>query len=841
MKEPSIYARIYRKVILDRPKITLALLLIIFTLLGLQIRNFRLDASADSLILEHDKDLRYSRKINDRYATLEFVLMTYTPKKELFSPESLNEIKKLREELRGLERVSSVVTILDVPLLSTPPVPLSEIKNNLKTLETQWVDTEMAKKEIGESPIYRELLVSEDLKSCTIQINFTKDEAYDKVAKRRSALIMNRHDDTITPDEDRELEELTAEYLILKDRANEQMHKDIADVRTIMERYKDSGELFLGGVPMISDDMITFVKNDIKTFGIGMIFLLIITMGTIFRRTRWVILPMLCCAFSVIAMAGLVSLFGWQVTVISSNFISLQLVITMALTIHLVVKYNELYNEEPERDHKELVFDSVRAMITPCIFTTTTTIAGFASLIYSDILPVINFGWMMSIGLVVSMAVTFILFPVVLTLLPQGEYKPKREFGERLTSFYARFTRDHAPTIYVAAALILILTFVGISRIEMENSFIDYFRESTEIYRGMKMIDQRLGGTTPLDLTIDFEQPKETPTAEKANVVNGDELFADFEEFDRAEKDTTYWYTPDKLETVEKVHTYLDGIKEVGKVLSLKTMLDVIKKINEGKSLDNLDMTLLINELPQEFKDIIVDPYASPKDNQARISIRIKDSMPSLRRDALLKKIKYDLTHELGLKEGQARLTGVMVLYNNMLQSLYHSQIETIGFTIAALMLMFLVLFRSFKISFIAIFPNILSSGMVLGVMGLFGIPLDMMTITIVAIAVGIAVDDTIHYIHRFEEEFQLDRNYMDTMFRCHASIGNAMYYTSIAIIIGFSILVLSNFIPSVLFGLLTGLAMVMAIVAALTLLPSLIMLLKPFGPEGQLEKESPL
>ncbi|MFH1995344.1 MAG: MMPL family transporter, partial [Nitrospinota bacterium] len=249
----------------------------------------------------------------------------------------------------------------------------------------------------------------------------------------------------------------------------------------------------------------------------------------------------------------------------------------------------------------------------------------------------------------------------------------------------------------------------------------------------------------------------------------------------------------------------------------------------------------LINELPQEFKDIIVDPYASPKDNQARISIRIKDSMPSLRRDALLKKIKYDLTHELGLKEGQARLTGVMVLYNNMLQSLYHSQIETIGFTIAALMLMFLVLFRSFKISFIAIFPNILSSGMVLGVMGLFGIPLDMMTITIVAIAVGIAVDDTIHYIHRFEEEFQLDRNYMDTMFRCHASIGNAMYYTSIAIIIGFSILVLSNFLPSVLFGLLTGLAMVMAIVAALTLLPSLIMLLKPFGPEGQLEKESPL
>jgi len=614
----------------------------------------------------------------------------------------------------------------------------------------------------------------------------------------------------------------------------EARHQDISEIRSIMDKYRKDAQLFLGGVSMIADDMISFIKNDLKVFGLGVLFFLILTLGIIFRKIRWILLPVLCCSFSAIAMMGLLGLFNWEVTVISSNFISLQLIITMAITIHLIVRYRELSLKHPEAGQRQLILDTVRLMMKPCLYTALTTIAGFGSLLLCNILPVITFGWMMGAGIILSLVMVFLLFPSVLMLTSKESLHPGKKQRFSLTPFLAGFTQAHGTFILIISGIAFILSVIGISRLEVENSFIDYFKHTTEIYQGMKVIDQNLGGTTPLDVIVDFEKDDaSTPAVASETATKDGDEFDEFDEFDEAENQNKYWFTSAKMDRVVTVHNYLESLPETGKILSLGTMMKVAEKLNDGKPLDNFQLALLYSELPEKFRDIVLTPYVSVENNQVRLAIRVRDSEKSLRRNELLEKIRHDLVNKLELKKEHVHLTGMLVLYNNMLQSLFKSQILTLGVVILALMGMFMILFRSLKIALIAISPNLLSIGVVLGVMGWAKLPLDMMTITIASISVGIAVDDTIHYIHRFATEFQIDRNYIITMHRCHGSIGHAMFYTSVTIIIGFSILVLSNFIPSIYFGLLTGLAMLIALIASLTLLPQLIVVFKPFGHEA--------
>jgi predicted RND superfamily exporter protein len=902
----------YTRYILNRPVLVIIALLGLFTYLGFQAKDFRLDASADSLILENDQDYKYFRKINKTYGTARYLLMTYKPKGELFSPETLSKLGSLRDELREMKRVSNVLTILDVPLLRNPPVPIKELMENIKNLEDPAVDLQLARTELSKSPIYQELLVSQDMKMTALIVNLADDEEFGRITSRRSELRQKKGNNTITPLERAELEQLKYTYRECKIRMDQEKHSDIAAVRRIMDGYRQDAELFLGGVSMITDDMITFIKNDIKIFGIGIVIFLLVALGVIFRKARWVILPILCCTLSVLSMIGLLGIFGWEVTVISSNFISLQLIITMALTIHLIVRYRELLVEHPEWSEQELVKETVISKFVPCLFTTLTTVAGFGSLLICDILPVITFGWMMSVGLVVSLIVTFLLFPAILLLLPAGKLEKHKEFGGAFIHILANVTQNYPKTVLISTGIIIVVMVVGISRLAVENSFIDYFRESTEIYQGMKVIDQEMGGTTPLDILVTFQETKDTPPSNQDTITDSmvidqnvgntlpldvvvgfqerrdvpfaiadtkaidqdwrqfyyffnivsttpldvivvsqktkdtpllnnediftesdedfDDEFSEFDEFDEVDNSDKYWFTADKMAKIMKVHDYLDSLPEIGKVLSLGTMLKLAEEFTDGVPLDNFQLALLYTQLPDKFKNMVLTPYVSIPDNQARLTVRIKDSLKGLKRDNLLKKIMFDMGNKLDLQEHQYHLAGIMVLYNNMLQSLFRSQILTLGFVVAALMVMFLVLFRSVKIALIAIIPNILPAVTVLGVMGLAGLPLDMMTITIAAISIGIAVDDTIHYIHRFKEEYEVDRDYINSMHRCHGSIGNAMYYTTLTIIAGFSVLVLSNFITTILFGLLTGLAMLIALILDLTLLPRLIFLIKPFG-----------
>ncbi|MFQ5542896.1 MAG: RND family transporter [Nitrospiria bacterium] len=841
---PSLTVRFFDKVVLARPKIILMLIVLSVSFLAIQAKNFRLDASADSLILEDDKALRSTREVINRYGDQDYVVVTYAPKGDLFSDATLKNIASLQADLSRLEGVSSVLSILDAPLLESPPVPIKELASNVMTLESEKVDKKLARIEIQNSPIYQNLLVSPDLKTTAIQVIFPVDTVGRDLLKQRTDFRKKKRKEGLNPTETSEYAKVKATLQHHHDAMNQVRHKNIAEIRAIMAPYRGDADLFLGGVSMITDDLISFIKSDLKLFGVGVLFFLIITLKIIFRRKRWIIIPLICCFFSSISMIGFLGFFGWEVTVISSNFISLQLIITMAVTIHLIVRYRELVSASPDRENRKIILESVVSMFKPCLYAALTTIAGFASLVLSEILPVINFGWMMIAGITVSLLLTFLLFPCILMFLKKPRVQKENETSFPLTSILARFTEHRGSLIMVTSGITLCISVAGISRLIVENSFIDYFKQSTEIYQGMKVIDQTLGGTTPFDVTIEFgtesgasakasapvsfESEESTPNSDEED----EDEFDEFDEFEAAGDADQYWFTTDKMDVIKRVNDYLDSLPETGKVLSLGTMLKVAEKLNDGKPLDNFKLALLYKELPPDIRDIVLTPYVSVENNQARFSIRIRDSEKSLKRDPLLKKIRYDLTHDLGLKEEKVQITGMLVLYNNMLQSLFDSQIRTLGVAVFALVLMFLVLFKSLKLSLIAIAPNLLSIGIVLGVMGWLGIPLDMMTITIAAISVGIAVDDTIHYIHRFMHEFQQDRNYIQSMYRCHGSIGHAMYYTSVTIIIGFSILTLSNFIPSIYFGLLTGLAMFIALIAAMTLLPQLIILVKPLGPE---------
>ena len=832
-KSSSLLTQFFDKFILTRPKVVIICLVVLVSFFGYAAKDFKLDASAETLVLENDKDLQYSRLIDSRYGLQDYLVMTYAPKGDLFDNATLSKLSLLCDDLKKLKNVSTVVSILDAPLLESPPIPIKELTGDIPTIESSKVDKKLAKIEFRNSPLYKNLLVSPDLKTTALLIYFPIDESYRDLLNTRNRLRQKEEQGSLSPEEALEFKSVIEQFRDYRDRMKKIRHQDIVSVRAIMDHYRNDAELFLGGVSMIADDLISFIKNDLKVFGFGVLFFLIITLGIIFKKKRWIFLPIICCAFSVVSMMGLLGLFDWEVTVISSNFISLQLIITMAITIHLIVRYRELYIKNPGASQRELILDTVSLMGKPCLYAALTTIAGFGSLLLCNILPVITFGWMMSAGILVSLVMTFLLFPSILVLMSKETPTTGRKPHFSLTPFFAKFTEAHGLLILVVSAIALILTAVGVTRLTVENSFIDYFKHTTEIYQGMKTIDQKLGGTTPLDVIIDFETPKAAKAIpELKSVQNKGDEFDTFNEFENSEKGDKYWFTLEKMTLVKKIHDYLDGLPQIGKVLSLGTLLKMTEKLNNNKPLDNFELALLYNELPDRFKGMVLTPYVSVDHNEVRFSTRVRDSEKTLKRNELIKKIHKDLVSNFGLNENQVHLTGMLVLYNNMLQSLFKSQIQTLGVVILALIGMFMILFRSLKISLIAIFPNLLSIGVVLGVMGWLNIPLDMMTITIASISVGIAVDDTIHYIHRFTHEIKIDQNYIQAMHRCHGSIGHAMYYTSVTIIIGFSILVLSNFIPSIYFGLLTGLAMFIALMAALTLLPELLVVFKPFGPE---------
>lgn len=875
---------VYQKTVLKHPWPWMLLLIIGCALSASYLPQLRLDASADSLMLEDDQALAVSRDIAKRYGGGDFLVVTYRPHTELFERSSLNHLDQLHKLLSVVDDVQSVTSIMTVPLLFSPATSFSELASNTKTLRDADIDLELAKAEfLQENPFYKDLLLGPDGQTTALLVTLKRDQTYFGLLNQRNDLSHQHKQGLLDPDGIEQLKQIRQEFDQYKQQQQVATAKRIETIRNIIASQSDEAEIFLGGASMITNDVVSFIRADIQTFGIGVLLFILITLLIIFRQPRWAAVSLLCCALAVLYTSGGLGFVDWPISVISSNYVSLLLIITMSITIHLIVRYRELQQDNPNQSQAWLVAETTRHMAQPSIFMILTTMVGFTSLIFSGIRPVMDFGITMALGILVALVISYLVFPAFLTPLKKSAPGDSRDMTQAFTLAMGNFTQQHLLLVIVGMGMLVLFSVIGMSRLTVENRFIDYFQKDTEIYQGMVVIDQQLGGTTPLDIIINAPRseegmntansassgspsdvPIESVTADDAFDDSFDDSFTDgfddsfedgFEDgfddsfadgFDdgfsdgfedpantsstnaSAKLENAYWFTPQRLAQLGNIEQWLNDMPEVGKVLSLATTYRTAAKLN-GADLSYVQLMLLANFIPENLRNQMVKPYLSDDGNQVRISVRIIDSDPTLNRNELLERIETGLTENFDLQAQQVQVSGVMVLYNNMLQSLFDSQIKSLGLVFAAILTMLCILqLGNIKLAIITLAPSIVSAFTVLGFMGWIGLPLDLMTITIASISVGIAVDDSIHYVHRFREEFGKDQDYVATMLRSHGSVGKAMLYTSITIIAGFSILVLSNFNPTVYFGLLTGAAMAIALVSNLTLLPALLVSLKP-------------
>ena len=802
------------KFIIAKNKLVISLVLVLSVVFGYLSTKLSIDASAETLLLEHDPDLKAYRQIAKRYDSPGLLVVAFTPKDDLFSPKNLELIKNLSDELAKNDMVSSVISILNVPLLNSVKGGVTGILDHTPTLSDKDINISKAKLEFAKSPIYSGNLISKDLKTTAIALNLKQDEKFNELLNERNLLSQKESNGTITQAEEEKFKALLAEFKAYRDELRKSDHKNLEAIKTAIAKFNANDELFLGGANMIADDMIGFIKSDLLVYGLSVLALLSFSLWLFFRQIRWIVLPMFICAVSAIFTTGIFGMFGWEVTVISSNYIALQLIITISTVIHLVVSYREFYAKHPKYSQNQLIYLTLRDKFSPSFWAIFTTVIGFSSLMSADIKPVIMLGIMMSAGISVSLVLAFLLFGAINVNLKK--LAPVRTFENsfKFTKYCANLALNSRKIIYAVCVLVVCFGVYGISKIKVENSFIGYFKESTQIRQGMQVIDTKLGGTIPVDVIVKFKESE--PKQEKSDEKD------DFEsEFENDAKSAKYWFNSYHTRIAEKVHDYLKEQNFVGNVSSLATLIKAIKELNNGVS-DDFLLAAMYEKLPLEYKNILLSPYVSVENDELRFSLRIVDSDPKLRRNLFLKELREGLLELTKNDNVSIEVVGMMVLYNNMLQNLLSSQVDTFGLTVAILFVIFCFVFRSIKLATIAIVSNLIPLCTLFGVMGFFGIPLDVMSITIAAISIGIGVDDIIHYIHRFKEEL-LTKDVFESIKAAHASIGYAMYYTSFTIFLGFSVMITSNFIPTIYFGLLTDLVMVFMLLGALIILPSLI------------------
>ena len=830
--------------ILRKPAWVLLCYALVIGVALIQLPKLRLDASSDSLLLQGDPDLAYFRESAKKYAGDEFLILTWEPGVPLLSPDSLEPLAAMVDELEQLPGVAGVTTVLDVPLLESPPLSLTALAraDSIATLRDPEVDRELALKELTTSPIYRNLLVSESGDLTAVQVSLKGDELAEALLDEREALRAQEREGALDPSQTERLAQVEADYDLALARIGADRDRVVAAVRDVAERFRPYAKIFVGGVPMIAADMMAFVRSDLVTFGTAILAVMAVVLWLIFRSWKWVVIPLITCSATATLLLGVLAGTDWRMTVISSNSVAVLLIVTLSLSIHLVVRYRELQRQRPDAPREQLSAGASKLMMVPCLYTAMTTIVAFTSLVVAGLQPVIDFGWMMTTGIVLGFCSAFTVVPALMVIIPD---KPLTTMGQPEKPFTIRFARvvqQHGRLVVAATVGLVMLSVAGVRALEVENRFIDYFKEHTEIYQGMELLDARLGGTIPLDVIL--EAPAEAPEVAAETTETDDEGWEDDDDgfFDDVfdidfgfgadeTQPTGYWFSVPGRQLIDQVHAIIESRAESGKVLSLSTAFEVMDGLYGGK-LGGVELALVENSLPDDVNNALVTPFYFAEAQEARLSVRVMETSESLRRDAYLKELREQILDETGIEPERLQFTSLLVLYNNVLQSLFQSQIMTLGAVFIAIGLMFWILFRSLSLALLALAPNILAAGLVLGLMGLAGIPLDIMTITIAAIVVGIGVDDCIHYLHRFRDEITVDQDYRAAMLRSHSSIGRAMYYTTLTVVVGFAMLTLSNFTPSLYFGVLTVVAMIAAVAGALLLLPQLIMIFRPFGPD---------
>lgn len=796
----------------------LALITFLSIIAVTQLQQFTFDASSDTLVVKGDPKLADYNKMAQLFGGDEFIVFTYAPvaPDQLLSEKSLTLLASIQAELNQLEGVSGTFSILDAPLIRSPAIDLNDMSTGYRTLRSPDVDKSLAVIELTTSSLFEDFLISSGGDASVIRIDLKREVELDTLRSRRDASRLQ------TSSTDPALIAIETDYANARTDYVARREVLIAQIRKVRDKHQNQADIFISGVPMIAADMITFVKSDLSRFGILVLGLIIAMLYLFFRRWRWVMLPLLIAGVSLLFTTGILGFMQKPVTVVSSNFISLLAIICISFSIHLIVRYRELLAKNKKVDHKVLIENTLVSKFLPCLYTGLTTLLAFGSMFASDIVPIEDFGWMMCLGIIISFFVTYSLFPSVLLVLNKAE--PSRTLNQeiRLTTWLCELATMRPTMVVLFSILLTFFAIAGLSRVTFDNRFIDYFDEDTDIHQGMKYIDDHLGGTVPFDVYLQFD------SYDEPSDQNEDLAASDYEDdFFAAEEDypERYWFTVDRIETIAKLHALITQQPNIGKVISVSTLEKMSREFNQDKPLSALELAYVIGELPDSIRTQLIAPYANPASGIARINVRVKESGARFSRDNLVSEIERYATGDLGLEPENVKVTGMMVLFNDMLKQLADSQLQTLLYLVLATFLMFSLLLRSLSLAILALLPNILAAATVIAFMGYAGIPMDMMTITIAAISIGIGVDDAIHYLHRFRKELSSSSDIITAVKHTHHTIGRAMYFTSMIIIGGFSILMLSNFLPTVYFGLLTALAMILALLANLTLLPALLVL----------------
>ncbi len=841
------------RLIIEHPRAVLACCALITLLLALQLPNLRLEVSADALVLENDSALAYYQNISARYQNDEYLILTYAPHTALFEDAQLRRLESLHNWLETLSGVASVNSILNVPLLFSPKISMTQLGQPLPTLLAPSANLEQAKIELSTSPLYGDRLLSSDLSTTALQINFTQDEAFLDLRDARQALRLRKQKQGLSPSEQQQLRLVETAYRQRHAAIMEEQEALVSDIRSGLREYTSEAEIRMGGLPLIVVDMMRFIRHDIQLFGVLVAFTMGVLLWWAFKSWQWLVFSLLSVAVSAVWVSGIVAALGWPVTAISANYIALLLIFGLSLLIHLIVQFRERQVSHPHQRKDEWLQYTLNEKFSPSFFTVITTIVAFLSLVISDIRPVIDFGGIMVIALLVNLLLAFTLFPALIQLKHHLPVPRLRDWTEAMMQRMAHIALTRNVLLTRVFVVVVMGSVIGLSFLSVDNRFIDYFDESTDIYTGMVTIDQKLGGTTPLDVIIDapaqkldIQNPTQTMSQTDESLESAaqdapfsadpfsEDPFSDnpFEETSSQPPSSAlpYWLQRSRLDTVQRIHAFLDEFNDTGKVLSLNTTISTLERLNNNQPMDDFFLSLFYQNLSADLHEVLIAPYLSEDGRQLRFALRVYESDKDLDRQALLDEITDGLVEKLELQDEQIHVTGMMVLYNNLLQSLFNSQINTLFAVFTAIFLLFIIVFRSLKIAAIAIVPNLFSALAILGIIGFSGIPLDLMTITVAGISVGIAVDDTIHYMHRLKAGWNELGDYQAAIQQAHKSIGKAMFYTSVTIALGFAVMTFSQFSPTIYFGVFTAIAMLTAMLANMTLLPMLVRRYRPYS-----------
>ncbi|ABG42650.1 conserved hypothetical protein [Paraglaciecola sp. T6c] len=786
--------------IIRHAKLILVVFVLAGTLAAWSAQQFKIDASADTLLIKNNKMFVETQVVNERFSPQEFILVAYKPKNHaLFSQQTFNDIQQISSEFKDLPRVGGVTNILNVPLLSLS----NELDPNLKPEQLTWqanrYSPDRMRQVFTDHPLFTDLLVNQDQTATAMQIVFKPNEELLDIQSQIIAIqkgILQGENTELSEEDEQKIEALKAKAQPIEEQLKLTRQQEIKQIYQIIEPFKDDADLFLGGAYVLGQQMIDIIQSDLLLFGSAIGLAICLILFVLFRKIRWVVLPLLCCGLSVLLTVGLFGVLDFRATVISSNFIALQLILTLAVVVHLIVEFRQLEAADTESNQQDLLRQTFINKFKPCLYAGITTSVGFASLLFSGIQPVVSFGWMMIVAMGVSISSSLILFPAVLASFTRKGDSHEGRLSQWLVSGLSAFSLKRPTFIVLTTLVIGGGAIFGVLKLDVENSFLNYFKESTQVRTELEFIDKEFGGSTPLDLIYTIPEDERR-----------DDLVM----------------SAKTVQTLQKIQHVMRQYEATGNITSVVNFTELAKKVNQGKPLTEYELTVIYTLLDDSLTEQLLGAYFNPENQQLRISTRIQDSTENFNRAEFLQTLRDDLDM-LEIAPDSYSLTNLFVLYQDILQRLFTSQIMTLGLVFGALTLVLLVIFRSFKVAIIAVIPNILTTLVILGVMGWLAIPLDLMTITISAIAMGIAVDDTIHFVHRYLEELNKESNdSQQAVKNTFKSVGFALIYTTTIIAVGFSLLSFSDFVPSILFGLLTCLAMLLAFITDTTLLPVLL------------------